>query len=81
VVADAGERLLKTGAGAADVLSETLSNVAVASVEFCPLLTASPTYTAAVMLIVRGAPTCTQLTPSAEAAAVKVDPLRVSLIQ
>src|SRR4029434_4528630 len=60
---------------------ETLSKVAVARAEFCPLLTARATDTVPVMVIVRGVPICTQLTPSGEAAAVKVLPLRVSLTQ
>src|SRR5262245_46573463 len=70
----------KPGVEGASV-SATLSKVAVASAEFCPLLTANPTWTVAVIVMVRGVPICTQLTPSDEAAAVKVDPLRVILTQ
>ena len=70
---------MKPTGGGAPRVTDTLSKVPVASVEFCPLFTASPTYTAADMLMVRGAPTCCQFTPSADAAAVKVLPLRVSL--
>src|SRR5208282_643143 len=60
------ERLVITGAGAAAELTETLSNVAVASAELFPLVTASPMYTFGAMLIVWLVPICTQFTPSEE---------------
>jgi hypothetical protein len=55
---------VKFGAGGDDVLSETLSKVAVARAELLPLFTASPTYTFCAMLIVWLVPSCVQFTPS-----------------
>jgi len=56
----------KFGAGGEDVLSDTLSKVAVASAELPPLFTANPTYTFCAMLIVWLVPSCVQFTPSKE---------------
>ena len=60
------DRLVITGAGAAAELTDTLSNVAVASAELFPPVTASPMYTFAAMLIVWLVPICAQLTPSGD---------------
>src|SRR5208282_4816872 len=60
------DRLVITGAGAGAEFTDTLSNVAVASAELFPLVTASPMYTFAAMLIVWLVPICTQFTPSEE---------------
>ena len=60
------ETLLITGAGTAVEFTETLSKVAVASVEVLPLYTASPMYTFCPMVIVSVLPTGAQFTPSAE---------------
>jgi hypothetical protein len=54
----------KFGAGGEDVLSDTLSKVAVAGAELLPLFAANPTYTFCAMLIVWLVPSCTQFTPS-----------------
>ena len=60
------ETLLITGAGAADELTDTLSKVAVASVdELVPLDSTNPTYTLGDMFTV-WAPTSVQLVPSGE---------------
>jgi len=61
------DTLLITGAGAATVLTDTLSKVAVASAAALPLVTAKPTYTFCAMLMDWLVPTCTQLTPSVDA--------------
>jgi hypothetical protein len=55
---------VKFGGGAEDVLSDTLSKVAVARAELLPLFTANPTYTFCAMLIVWLVPSCVQFTPS-----------------
>jgi hypothetical protein len=60
------ETLLITGAGAAAEATETLSKVAVATVELLPLVTARPTNTFGAMLIVWLVPNWTQFTPSEE---------------
>src|SRR5215469_773167 len=63
---DVGEILVMEGAGVAVELSETLSKEAVATAELSSALRANPMYTLCAMLMVCVAPTCTQLTPSAE---------------
>jgi len=70
-----------TGAGAATVLTDTLSNVAVATEVVVRLLTASPMYTFAAMLTVWLVPNCVQFTPSGEPYMLNTFPLRESLIQ
>jgi hypothetical protein len=55
---------VKFGGGAEDVLSDTLSKVAVARAEVLPLFTANPTYTFCAMLIVWLVPSWVQFTPS-----------------
>jgi hypothetical protein len=73
--------LVITGAGAVAEFTDTLSNVAVASVVVLPLFTASPTSTFAAMLIVWLAPSCTQVTPSNDVYALNVLPLRLTFTQ
>ncbi len=68
----------KFGSGA---LTDTLSKVAVASVEVLRLLTASPTYTFCAMLTVWLVPNGTQFTLSAEPYMLNTFPLLASLIQ
>ncbi len=75
------ETAVITGAGAAVELTDTLSNVALASEEVVRLLTASPTYTFGAMLTVWLAPNGNQFTPSAELYIVNTFPLLTSLIQ
>src|SRR5258706_5257787 len=75
------ETAVITGAAAAAELTDTLSNVAVASEEVVRLLTASPTYTFCAMLTVWLVPNCTQFTPSAELYIVNTFPLLASFIQ
>ena len=75
------ETLVITGAGAAAVLVDTLSNVAVASAELLSLFTTNPRYTFCPMLIVWLAPTCVQFTPSNDAYPLNVLPLRTSFTQ
>src|SRR5579863_990278 len=69
------------GAGALGVLTDTLSNVAVARAELLELFTANPIYTFCAMLIVTLVPICTQFTPSAEVYPLNVLPLRTSFTQ
>ena len=57
---------VKFGGPVEDILSDTLSKVAVANDELLPLFTAKPTYTVCAMLIVWLAPNATQFTPSVE---------------
>jgi len=57
------ETAVITGAGADAELTDTLSNVAVATADALPLFTANPTYTFCPMLIA-WLPRCTQVTPS-----------------
>ena len=75
------ETAVITGAGAAVELTDTLSNVALASEEVVRLLTASPTYTFGAMLTVGLVPSGTQFTPSGEPDIVNTFPLLASLIQ
>src|SRR3989442_1354630 len=75
------ETAVITGAGAAAVLTDTPSNVAVANEDVVRLLTASPRYTLGAMLTVWLAPNCTQFTPSAEPYMVNTFPLLASFIQ
>jgi hypothetical protein len=70
-----------TGAGAAAVETDTLSNVAVSRTELLLALTAKPMYTFCAMVMVWGVPTCVQITPSAEAYPVKAFPMRTSFTQ
>ena len=69
-----------TGAGAAPELSDTLSNVAVATEDVVRLLTAIPMYTLDAMLTVWLVPCCTQFTPFEEPYMVNTLPLRTSFI-
>jgi hypothetical protein len=75
------ETLVITGAGAEGVLSDTLSNVAVASAAALPLFTANPTYTFCPMLIVWLVPNAVQFTPSVEVALLKLLPLLLTFTQ
>jgi len=70
-----------TGAGVPAALTETLSNVAVASAPLLLLLTAKPIYTPLAMLIVWLVPSCTQFTPSAETYPLNTFPLRTTFTQ
>jgi hypothetical protein len=72
---------VKFGARGAAVVSDTLSNVAVAKEEVVRLLTAKPTYTLCAMLTVWLVPNCTQFTPSDELYGVNTFPLRTSFSQ
>ena len=69
------------GVGALGVLTDTLSNVAVARAELFELFTTNPMYTFCAMLIVTLLPICTQFTPSAEVYPLNVLPLRTSFTQ
>jgi len=60
------ETLVMAGAGAAEELTDTLSNVAVARTDVLRLLTASPMYTFVAIVTVWPDPTCDQFTPSGE---------------
>jgi hypothetical protein len=60
------ETLVMAGAGAEDVLTDTLSNAAVASAVLFPLFTAKPTYTVCARFSVWLVPNCTQFTPSVD---------------
>ncbi len=71
----------KFGGGGPGVLTDTLSNVAVAKADVVRLLTASPTYTFCAMLTVWLVPSCTQFTPSAQPYIVNTFPLLTSFIQ
>src|SRR6266851_2499707 len=71
----------KFGGGGPGVVSDTLSNVAVAKEAVVRLLTASPTYTFAAMLTVWLVPNCAQFTPSAELYIVNTFPLLASFTQ
>jgi len=71
----------KLGAGGPGVVSDTLSNVAVAREDVVRLLTASPTYTFCAMLTVWLAPNATQFTPSADPYMLNTFPLLTSFIQ
>jgi len=71
----------KFGAGGAGMVSDTLSNVAVAKEDVVRLATASPMYTFVAMLTVWLLPSCTQFTPSAEPYMLNTFPALVSLIQ
>ena len=66
------------GAGAAAVLIDTLSKLAVASAALSFALTARPIYTLCAMLIFKLPPSCVQVTPSAEEYPLNVLPLRTS---
>jgi len=70
-----------TGAGEAPELTDTLSNVAVASEDVVRLLTANPTYTLCAMLTVWLVPNCTQFTPSLDPYILNTLPLLVSSSQ
>jgi hypothetical protein len=72
---------LITAAGALGVLTDTLSNVAVARAELLELFTTSPMYTFCAMLIVTLVPICDQFTPSVEVYPPNVLPLRTSFTQ
>ena len=63
------------------VVSDTLSNVAVAREDVVRLLTASPTYTFSAMLTVWLVPNATQFTPSADPYMLNTFPLLTSFIQ
>jgi hypothetical protein len=76
-----GEMLEMLGAGTETVEIETLSKVAVASIELLSLLTASPMYTFCAMGIVCVGPTCVQFTPSGEPKPLKLLPLRTTFTQ
>jgi len=71
----------KLGAGGPGVVSDTLSNVAVAREDVVRLLTASPTYTFSAMLTVWLVPNATQFTPSADPYMLNTFPLLTSFIQ
>ncbi len=71
----------KFAGGATGVLTDTLSNVAVAKEDVVRLLTASPTYTLCAMLTVWLVPNCTQFKPSEELCMVNTFPLLASFIQ
>ena len=71
----------KFGGGATVVLTDTLSNVAVARDVVLPLFTAKPTYTLWPIVIVWLVPTCTQFTPSADAKLLNVFPLLLTFTQ
>jgi len=71
----------KFGGGGPGVVSDTLSNVAVAKEAVVRLLTASPTYTFAAMLTVWLVPNCTHFTPSADPYMLNTFPLLTSFIQ
>jgi len=60
------ETPVMAGAGAAEELTDTLSNVAVASADVLRLLTASPIYTFVAIVTVWLDPSCVQFTPSGE---------------
>jgi hypothetical protein len=70
-----------TGPGVEVELTDTLSKVAVVSEVVLLLVTASPTYAFAAMLIVTGEPICVQYTPSADRYPVNVFPLRTTFTQ
>jgi hypothetical protein len=72
---------LIAGAGALGVLTDTLSNVAVARAELLELFTTNPMYTFCAMLIVTLVPICDQFTPSVEVYPPNVLPLRTSFTQ
>jgi hypothetical protein len=69
------------GVGALGVLTDTLSNVAVARAELLELFTANPIYTFCAILIVTLVPICAQFTPSAEVYPLNVLPLRTNFTQ
>ena len=69
------------GVGALGVLTDTLSNVAVARAELFELFTTSPMYTFCAMLIVTLLPICAQFSPSAEVNPLNVLPLRTNFTQ
>jgi len=71
----------KFGGGGPGVMSETLSNVAVAREAVVRLLTARPMYTFCAMLTVWSVPNCAQVTPSAEPYMLNTFPLLTSFIQ
>jgi len=75
------DTLVRTGAGAADELIETLSKVAVLRVELLWLVTAKPILTLWAMLMVWVVPTCTQVTPSADMYPLKEFPLLTTFVQ
>jgi len=75
------ETPVMTGAGAAAVLTDTPSNVAVAKEDVVRLLTANPTYTFCTMLTVWLVPSCTQFTPSGDPYMLNTFPLRTNFIQ
>ncbi len=71
----------KFGGGGPGVVSDTLSNVAVANEAVVRLLTAKPMYTFAAMLTVWLVPNCTHFTPSADPYMLNTFPLLTSFIQ
>ena len=78
---DGNAESVKFGVGGGGVVTDTLSNVAVASAEVSPLHTARPTYTLCPIVTVRLLPSCVQFTPSLDTYPVTELPLRVTLIQ
>jgi len=72
---------LMAGAGALGVLTDTLSNVAVARAELLELFTTNPMFSFCAMFIVTLVPICDHFSPSVEVYPPNVLPLRTSFTQ